>query len=683
LRRSVRSFPLAVVLGGLGVLSAMWLAAPAGAAVPSVFGGDVACEVKSAELNGVRHCTGPTTTFDGTKIDVSVILPPEPASGPDGPYPLIGTYHGWGGSKIQINTRTLGWASNGYAVFSMTTRGWGNSCGGLDPDRLLEILGKCAKGYIHLMDTRYEVRDAQYLMSLLADQGLVQPKKIGAHGGSYGGGMSMALAALRNRVMNPDGSLSPWKSPGGHDMEIAVATPEIPWTDLANSLMPNGDTLDYVADAPYNRRNRIGTEKLTYVTGLYGTGLALGNVALPLTDPDADLTTWNALIDAGDPYDLNPVAKDLVEEVTTHHSSYYIDHSIPPAPLLISNGWTDDLFPVDEALRFYNRTRTEYPDSPIGLWFMDYGHARGQNKGADTAALAQRENAWFDHYLKGLQPAPPQGVTALTQTCPKDAASGGPHTAPTWASVAPGEIRGDAAASQTILPLVLTDVSRGLAYDPVAGQGACAVAQGSEQFGAANLSLPAAPESGYTLMGSPTVVADISSAGPASQIAARLIDVAPDGTGKLVARGSYRPDVTSAATRQVFQLHPNGYRFEAGHVAKLELLPNDVPYSRLSNLQLPLSVSNLQLRLPVLEGPGGAGGLSAAPAPKVVPAGLELARDFLPSTAGSPAPSPQPRKKAKRKARKCKKVKARKRGKAKAGKRAKRCKKKAKKPKRR
>ncbi len=34
-------------------------------------------------------------------------------------------------------------------------------------------------------------------------------------------------------------------------MQIAAAAPNIPWTDLAYSLAPNGSTLDYVADAPY------------------------------------------------------------------------------------------------------------------------------------------------------------------------------------------------------------------------------------------------------------------------------------------------------------------------------------------------------------------------------------------------------------------------------------------------
>ena len=95
---------------------------------------------------------------------------------------------------------------------------------------------------------------------MLADEhGLIDPQRIGAIGGSYGGGMSMALGALRNRKVMPDYSLVPWTSPDGKPMQIAAAAPNIPWTDLAYSLAPNGSTLDYVADAPY--RGRVGVEK--------------------------------------------------------------------------------------------------------------------------------------------------------------------------------------------------------------------------------------------------------------------------------------------------------------------------------------------------------------------------------------------------------------------------------------
>src|SRR5882757_4904137 len=158
MERRITTFVAAATLG----LGALALAPCAQAAIPSVFGGDLTCTPQPSAGN-VRLCSGITHSFDGTKIDANVILPPQPATGADGPYPTIGDFHGWGGSKIGLNSRTQGWASHGYAVFSMSDRGWGNSCGGQDPDR---PSAQCSKGYNHLMDDRYEVRDAQYLISL-------------------------------------------------------------------------------------------------------------------------------------------------------------------------------------------------------------------------------------------------------------------------------------------------------------------------------------------------------------------------------------------------------------------------------------------------------------------------------------------------------------------------------------
>jgi predicted acyl esterase len=612
--------PTTIVAGTLA-LGVLLFAPAANAAFPSVLGGDLGCSVQPDNGN-VRLCSGITHSFDGTKIDANVILPPAPAKGADGPYPTIGYFHGWGGSKIGLDDdRTQAWATKGYAVFSMSDRGWGNSCGGQDPDRTTP---QCAEGYNHLMDDRYEVRDAQYFLARLADEKVTQPSKIGVTGSSYGGGLSMALAALKDRIMLPDGTLTPWISPGGKAMKIAAAAPDIPWTDLAYSLMPNGRTLDYVADAPYG--SRVGVEKQSFVSGLYATGQASSNYAAPGSDPDADLTTWYGLINAGEPYDSNPQAADIIDEITSHHSSYYIDHSEAPAPLLISNGWTDDLFPPDEAIRFYNRTRTQYPGAMVDLFFSDAGHQRGQNKVPDTAVRKARQDAWFDYFLKGQGSKPIAGqVETLTKVC--GGASAGPYFAADWAKMAPGEVRFDSLAPQTIAPAA-GDPGIGQAYDPIAGGGACATASGTDQAGVATYRLPAASGSGYTLMGSPTIIADINSPGANSQIAARLLDVAPDGTETLVARALYRPDVNSglAATRQVFQLHPDGWKFAAGHIAKLELLAQDAPYGRPSNGQLPVMVSNLELRLPVLEQPNG--GVISSPAPKVVPAGYTLARDF-------------------------------------------------------
>ncbi len=609
-------------------------AAPtAGAAIPSVYG-SLTCTAQPGSGN-IRLCGGKTLTWDGaTKIDVNVILPPEPATGPDGPYPAIGDFHGWGESKIGINDQTQRWAEDGYVVFSMSDRGWGNSCGSSDPEKLSLA---CTAGYNHLMDTRYEVRDAQYLLSILADEGVIEPQKIGATGMSYGGGLSMALAALRDRTMLPDGSLVAWKSPADTQMALAAAVPQWPWSDLAYSLMPNGRTLDYVVDSPYlgpDGNAPIGVLKSSYVAGLYDLGLAMSNYAPPGTDPDADLTTWYGLVNAGEPYDALPLADEIIEEITTHHSSYYIDHSQPPAPLLIQSGWNDDLFPVDEAIRTYNRTRAQFPGDPISLMLIDDGHARSQNKPADEEAFEARQDAWFDHYLKGEGPAPSSSAEALTTTC--GGPSEGPFVAPSWRELAQGEVRLDSAPAQTIAPDA-GDPSRGTTYDPIAGKDPCLTAPGADQAGVATYRLPAVAGNGFTLMGSPTIVADIDAPTPHSALAARLLDVAPDGNATLVARGLLRPG--AGGIQFPFQLHPQAYKFAPGNVPKLELLPSDAPYSRPSNLQGPITISNLELRLPVREKPGAAGGEVKEPSPPIVPPGYQLVAGYptaQPAGSGTP-----------------------------------------------
>ena len=128
---------------------------------------------------------------------------------------------------------------------------------------------------------------------------------------------------------------------------------------------------------------------------------------VPIRTPTC--ATGTSTFNNGEPYDdANgnplPAFADIQDELTTHHSSYYIDHSQPPAPLLISNGFTDDLFPADEAIRYYNRTKSEYPGAAISLFFGSFGHQRGQNK-ADALAARARAGARVVQLLRAGQSA--------------------------------------------------------------------------------------------------------------------------------------------------------------------------------------------------------------------------------------------------------------------------------------
>ncbi len=628
---------LFALMGSLFVVSAAQAAPPT-----SVFDGDVSCTTQvggaadgqtwcgTGQHNQNANVRSTVKSFDGVPIDVNVAFPDEEAHG-TGPYPLVFMFHGYGGGKVNFPGMNR-WLSRGYAVLSQTNRGFHESCGtatakAADPD--------CAtKGFVRLDDTRYEVRDAQVFAGILVDEGLVQPTKIAATGGSYGGGMSMALAALKDRVMLPNGSYAAWTSPEGTPMSIAVATPNIPWTDLSYSLVPNGSNIDYLEDASYY--GRFGVMKQSYVNGLYLSGIIAPGYYTPAgAEPSADLAGWKTFMDGGEPYDGNPAAEQMLAEVQDHHSSYYIDHSQAPAPLLISSGFTDDLFPANEATRYYNRTRAEFPNSPIGLFFGSFGHMRGQNGSDVSSALTALENQWVDFYLAGEGTQPDSNVTTYTQVCPNADPDGGPYVTDNWVNQSPGEIvvkGGDVA--QTVEPTG-GDRAVGADFNPAPAGVACAAPNGAKEPGTANYETDPAPAGGFTVMGSPTVIAEITQAGNNSQLAARLVDVAPDGNSKiLVNRALWRP---ASSGFQVFQLNPNGWHVAEGHKLRLELLPFDggdanpneqlANFGRPSNGQQPATIENLELRIPVREAPGSLNGLVKAPAKRVMPdrPGAELA----------------------------------------------------------
>jgi hypothetical protein len=521
----------------------------------------------------------------------------------------------------------------------MTDRGFHESCG--TTGAITAAAGACdAAGWIHLMDDRYEIRDAQFFAGELADEGVVDGQRVGAIGGSYGGGLSLQLAALKDRVMMPDGSLVPWTSPDqGLPMRIAAASPNIPWSDLAYSLTPNGHKLDYIADPAYT--GRMGIEKESFNNGLYavvtlgaGKYCAQDPYPSPCTDFNSDVTAWKARIEQGEPYDGDASAQAVLNEIKAHHSAYYIEQSEPPAPLLISNGFDDDLFPPDEAIGYYNKIRSQYPNAPISMFFGDFGHQRSLNKAADSDALSDQQDAWLDFYVKGTGSQPFQGVTAYTLTCPSTAPSGGPFQAGSWAGLEHGVVRLRDTGSKTVSAGGGSpDVDA--TFDPVqngVGGKACQTASGNDLPGVATYRLPAAQGGGYTLLGSAAIIAKIANPAANSELAARLLDVAPDGTETLVARQLYRPDV--GTSRQVFQLHPSGHQFEAGHVAKLELLPKDAGggsltnYGRPANGQGDITVSDLDLRLPVGESPGASGGQVSDPPALALPCGDAIAQQY-------------------------------------------------------
>lgn len=605
-------------------LGLMYLLPGIAAADPPASALDVPCALAT---DGSYRCgsTAPrstTETWDGTPIDVNVAFPDQDRFG-DGPYPLVMIFHGYGEAKVPF-TMMKRYNDEGYATFSMTDRGFYESCG--SAESVAADPSGCDGKYVRLMDARYEVRDAQYLAGRLVDEGLVLPTKIAATGNSYGGGMSMALAVLRDRTMLVDGSLVPWLSPGGVRMALAAAAPFAPWTDLAYSLMPNGRLLDYLRDNPYDP-DHPGVMKQSITAGLYLSGSFAGRYAPVGLLPEADLAGWLNLLNRGEPYRDSPTVRGMLSEIMAFHSPYYLDHSQAPAPTVIGAGFTDDIFPVDEALRFYNRTRARHPEAPLTLMLADFGHQRAQNKPPEQVAWSDLQLRWINWHLLHRAPRPNNEVVVWTEACPADTPSAGPYTEKDWASLTGGEIVVTGGRSAQVIEPDggTTAVAEAFA---VLGPGACAAPDGAREPGTANYESAPAPPSGFTMIGSPTVAADLVGSGRDSVIAARLVDVGPDGTKRLVARQLYRADRDGY---QVFQLHPGAWTFKSGHVARLELLPKDASgtaaagalanYGRPSNRQQPITVRDLVLRIPVTEPAGSLGGLVKRVAPKIMPAG--------------------------------------------------------------
>lgn len=579
-----------------------------------------------AQSDGVRVCHGDgkgpepdgpdlrVKTFDGMPLALYVTLPPAPSSGTDGNYPLVVLSHGWGAPTSGPDDTQYGgptarqWAKEGYAVLQLVARGWGNSCGNLNSRFLTPAA--CAKGYVRRVDYRYEVRDAQYAVGLLVDEGIADRNRIGAQGESYGGGTSLALATLNDRVMNGDGTLSPWTSPAGIPLHIAAAAPFAGWSDQSLSL-PNGRWLDWHKTAPDLASSPLGVQRMSISRGLFMVGA--GGAYFPPPDADVDLMLGFALTTAGEPYD-SPLIPPMLKEQAQFHSSYHLlagtfgTRQRAPAALFFGHGFTDDIFWVDQVLVYYNLLRSLYPSAPVELFFGDIGHQRAQSKAADMALMRTRIQAFFAHYVKGTGPRPTMGVTALTQTCPNSAPSGGPYTAATWAALHPGVVNFSSQPTQTILSTG-GDPTVSKAFDPVYGGLSCTTASAADEGpGVATYRLPTPTGSGYTLLGSPMVTADLQVTGEFAYIAARLVDVDPaTNTKTLVSRGAYRLDPKAPNGRQTFQISANGWHFAPGHIPQLELLGRDAPFLRPSNGTFSIAVSKLELRLPVHEVPGARG----------------------------------------------------------------------------
>ncbi len=561
---------------------------------------------------GVTFCQGGLVegqdrrvpSFDGVPLDADLTLPTKGHA----PYPLIVLLHGLAGNKLYMESTkddgaldNVTLASEGWAVLTYSSRGFGNSCGTAASRANTPA---CAKGWVQLADQRYEVRDTQYLAGMLVDEGYARPG-IAVSGISYGGAQSLDLAVLKNRTELLNGKLVPFVSPKKHiAMTVAAAYAVWPWDDLDTALVPNGNLSTNALTPAKADRTPIGVAKGEWVANLYASTNDAGYLSPPGADPESDFTTWEKNTLAGEPFTSGEA--DALVDFQRYKSAI----SIPmakggPAPTAIQSGWTDSLFPVNEALHFANAARAAGSKSPLLLIFDDVGHPWAQDKAADVAFNNETGIGFLNRVVLDHK-APATGVLVREQTCPASAPSGPTVAAPSWASLQHGAAQLTGAPPQQVTSGG-GDPSVATALDGVL-QPLCDNLPAATEPGTAIYTL-GAPSKGIHILGGVVIRAKLSITGDYPELIGRLWDVAPGGaTRQIVEMGAFRPAVNQApgtstgatATESIsFELPPNDYEVAPGHTLELELVGSNAPFFRKSNGTFTITVSDLRATVPL------------------------------------------------------------------------------------
>jgi len=547
-----------------------------------------------------------TSSFDGTAMDTDLTLPA--GTTPSGGYPLLVMMHGWGQSKAYwessdfcttssadaCNYNNVWFAHRGYAVLTYTARGF-----------------HASQGYTHLADMRWEAHDTQYLAGLLVDGGVARPG-VGVTGLSYGGGQSWSLAVLADRVMNPDGTVTRWRSPAGTPMHVAAAVPKYGWSDLVDALQPNGRSSDGVLTPNGDRRNPIGIQKKSYNDYFYQSGLQTGRYAAPGQDPTADITTWYAEISAGETPTQSSYAPGIINQIALYRSAYYQDAMIAAdvanrreTPVFAAQGWTDVLFPESQAASMVEKLRAADSQWPVFMYASDIGHpTANNNKVSEWKVINQAATAFVDLHVARSSGANPAAIyQEQVVTC--DSSAGPVYSSNTVSGTAPARVMFQSSAAGHVSASAPTDAAAGVATDPIAvaaahgGNGACVQVAVNPPDSGASTSWTFPVCSPFTLLGEPGLQLSASVTGTDAEVNARLWDVAPDGSATLVTRAAYRWTGSPGDTSIQYALQGSGWPFSAGHQLRLQVTQNDAPYLRLDNYPSSISYASMKLTLPV------------------------------------------------------------------------------------
>jgi predicted acyl esterase len=594
-------------------------------------------------------------SFDGLPLSVDVTVP----CGSSGPRPTVVMAHGFTDDKTvweetgrtdtvdseerpgpNSHWNNIWFASRGYTVLTYTARGWHDSCGPDVPDhRADHPAPQCAghQWWIHLDDTRWEVRDAQWLTAGLVQGGAADPDRLAVTGGSYGGGPASMAALLGDRVVcggaavpaalgpdpcsgKGDGDLAPWTTPDGTErLRWAASLPLYTFGDLVEVLAPNGRWSDGWSRAPEagDPTDPFGVPLESTLRGLILAATAFGALAPKGTDPTSDIQVSADRLFAGNPFGQDEaVVVDGIEQYRRFKSPVGI---VPTSrtPIFWVQGFTDALFPGNQALAIRDHVLAEDRDYPFKLFFGDIGHDYASERLDEWKLVHEQMNAFLDHHLRPdrTPDRPTYDVGATVTRClDHDAPMTYVHAAD-WHALHPDHAllemdgRGTTSTATTGAHGEATDpISTATLPGPDSYKG-CRILDSLDRDPAAVTFEEPVPAD-VTLMGAPVVRMTVDTTAGDAPIAVRLWDVDPKGSRMgLVTRGIYRmPSRVADGAEIAFQLFPQGYRFPAGHRIRVEVTANDAPTFQASNIEAEVTVRDVSIDLPTTRATEGARG---------------------------------------------------------------------------
>ena len=629
------------------------------------YSSDTGEPVDPAGPRDVRICSGQVPSYDGSRLDVDVTLPMTGGAG----HPLIVMLHGFGNNKHEWESHSdegdgadkYHWnnrwfAEHGFYVVNYTARGFRDDgpSDASQPNTPSFSSADVPNGTIRVKSRDIEVKDTQYLAALVADAFPdVDPTQVAVTGGSYGGGESWVQA-----------SQSTWTFPHEHDdslpvLQLQVAVPKYPWTDLAYALAPNGhpggpssrdaegnDVYEPLGsdiyessqgrpNSPTGDGNPIGVAKASYITGLFAVGASRGvfeegQAPNTGTEGPVNIPAWNTrIVGLGDPYDAgafpvedpeDAIVKQARRGLTEYRSAYYQDEAWAKqkqgrkVAVFSIQGWTDDLFEAVESFRMFKYLKRLDPRWPVEVALADVGHSRAQNNPAPWRRLNQQAWQWMQANIQGSHE---QQTTVSSQPtlCANDGdsdhndAAAQELTATTPEGLANGTLTVKISGAKTLTNASGAEDRDNARTDPVAGgidsalTGGGGPCRASTNFPApTRFTAVSEPLSGArTYVGLGYVSIPYHYAGTAGTLATRVWDIAPDGSTLLVTRGVYRlnapaSDPLTGTLR--LPLYGNHWPLKPGHRIRLDLQEADTSTFRFNNLPNSFTFSDPQLVLP-------------------------------------------------------------------------------------